>query len=170
MIAAPTTSDEKERIELLRTLELLDSAPEPEFDEVTRLTVGLLGVPIALVSLIDSDRQWFKSKVGLEAIETPRTASFCAHAIHGYMPFIVPDARLDQRFADNPLVTGSPQIRAYAGVPLRSLKGHALGTLCVIDLSPRKFTNDEISILVDLSEIVQREFRRRESAKYSLGN
>lgn len=164
MLVAPPTLDEFERVALLRTLELLDSAPEPEFDSLTRLTSRLLGVPIALISLVDSDRQWFKSKVGLEVAETPRAVAFCAHAIHGYVPFVVPDARLDQRFADNPLVTGGPQIRAYAGVPLRSADGHALGTLCAIDLSPRVFSNDDLSLLFDLAEIAQREILQRETA------
>lgn len=166
MLAATSPLDEKERIELLHALELLDSAPEPAFDEVTRLTVQLLRVPIALVSLIDSDRQWFKSKVGVAAVETPRTLAFCAHAIHGYVPFIVPDATLDQRFADNPLVTGNLKIRAYVGIPLRSANGLALGTLCAIDLAPRAFSNDEILVLVDLADIVQRELLRRETKMF----
>jgi GAF domain-containing protein len=125
MVIAPPTPDERQRLALLRALELLDSAPEPAFDTLTRLVSRLLQVPVALVSLVDENRQWFKSRVGLDALETPRDLAFCAHAIHHDAPFVVPDALLDHRFADNPLVTGAPHVRAYAGIPLRTTSANS---------------------------------------------
>ena len=129
MSAAPLPPDEAERLALLHALALLDSPPEPALDRITRLAARLLNVPIALVSLIDRDRQWFKSRVGLDATETPRDQAFCAHAILQTAPLVVGDATQDPRFLDNPLVTDAPGIRFYAGVPIRTSGGVALGTL-----------------------------------------
>ncbi|HSI51395.1 MAG TPA: diguanylate cyclase [Ideonella sp.] len=167
MLIAPPTTDETQRLALLRSLDLLDSAPEPAFDTLTRLVVQLLQVPVALISLVDEQRQWFKSRVGLEATETPRDIAFCAHAIHGDLPFVVPDARLDLRFADNPLVTTEPQVRAYAGITLRSSQGHALGTLCAIDHKPREFSPAELHLLTELAGNAQREIQHREAAVHA---
>lgn len=167
MSAAPLTHDEDARIGLLRALDLLDSPPEEAFDRLTRLASRLLGMPIALVSLVDRDRQWFKSRVGLPVAETPRDLSFCAHALHGRQPLIVPDARLDPRFQDNQLVVGPPGIRFYAGVPLASSDGVVLGTLCVIDVRPRTLASDELQTLQDLAAIAQREIAHREASRAS---
>lgn len=158
---------EQARVKLLHALNLLDSDPEPVFDHITRLLSRLLDVPIALVSLVDSDRQWFKSVVGLPVRETPREYAFCAHAILGRGAFVVEDAQRDARFADNPLVTGTPNIRFYAGVPLRTSEGHALGTLCAIDSRPRHLSPEQEQILSDLAELVNREIGLREAALLS---
>ena len=125
--------DEAFRLRTLTSLSILDTPAEERFDRLTRLAQRLFNVPIALVSLIDSNRQWFKSCQGLDVRETPRDVSFCAHAILGNDLLVVPDAAADARFADNPLVTGEPFIRFYAGCPLKAPNGSLLGTLCVID-------------------------------------
>ena len=117
----------------------------------------LFGVPIALVSLVDENRQWFKSCLGLSISETPRDISFCGHAILGDDVFIIPDTSVDERFADNPLVLNDPYIRFYAGCPLRAPNGHKLGTLCIIDRQPRSFGKDELEALADLAAMVERE-------------
>ena len=152
-----TPRDEQTRLETLRSLKLLDTAPEERFDRLTRLAKRMFGVPISLVSIVDSDRQWFKSKQGLDAEETPRDISFCGHAILGDEVFIVPDALTDERFVDNPLVTSDPNIRFYAGCPLKVMNGSTLGTLCVIDREPRKFTDEDMSLLRDLAAMAEQE-------------
>ena len=157
-------SDEAQRIATLHALRLLDSPREPVFDVITRMASRLLRTPIALISLVDTHRQWFKSNVGLDVAQTPREVSFCAHAIGASEPFVVPDASLDARFADNPLVTGPPGIRAYAGIPLTSTDGLALGTLCVIDHQPRSFTAAELDTLRDLVDLARHEILSREAA------
>jgi signal transduction histidine kinase len=155
MGAAPLPDDERKRLTALRDMEILDTAAEEAFDRFTRLAANLLGVPIALVSLIDEFRQWFKSRHGLEAEETPRDWAFCAHAILDDAILVVDDARLDPRFADNPLVTGAPDIRFYAGAPLRTRDNIKIGTLCVIDREPRDGLSPEHSaILADLADAV----------------
>ncbi|WP_170162304.1 diguanylate cyclase domain-containing protein [Caldimonas tepidiphila] len=161
---APLTADEDARIALLSAIGLLDSEPEAVFDRVTRLASRLFGTPIALISLIDEQRQWFKSRVGMEPSETPREGAFCAHAIHQQEPLVVPDARRDERFADSPLVSSAPHIRFYAGAPLRSLDGTALGTLCVKDRLPREFSAQDAELLRDLAAIVSQELVHRELA------
>lgn len=155
--------DEPQRLESLRQYAVLDTPAEAAFDDLTELAAHICEAPIALISLIDENRQWFKSKVGLEASETSRDVAFCAHAIHQPDLFIVPDATLDERFADNPLVTGEPRIRFYAGAPLLTPDGHALGTLCVIDYQPRELRPDQQRALRVLSRNVmgQLELRRR---------
>lgn len=149
--------DEEQRLDALRALSLLDSTPEECFDRPTRLARRLFAVPIALISLVDTDRQWFKAKVGLNASETHRDISFCGHAILGDRPLIVRDATQDEYFADNPLVTGEPGIRFYAGCPIRSPNGYKLGTLCVIDRRAREFTPEDEAALIDLAAMVERE-------------
>lgn len=148
--------DEQARLETLRSLNILDSQPEERFDRLTRMAKRIFGVPVALVSLVDKDRQWFKSCAGLDASETSRDISFCGHAINGRDVFIIPDALADQRFADNPLVVGDPNIRFYAGCPL-CLNGYRLGTLCLIDTVPRNFDKEDVDILRDLAFMVERE-------------
>jgi diguanylate cyclase (GGDEF)-like protein/PAS domain S-box-containing protein len=160
---APTPPYETERLEALRNLEILDTPAEVSLDRITRLVARVLDVPIALVSLVDEDRQWFKSRQGLDAPETPREMAFCAHAILQTTPLVVPDAAEDDRFRDNQLVTGAPHIRFYAGVPIRTSKGFAVGTLCAIDERPRQLTQEEIDTLRDLADIVSREVQLREN-------
>ncbi|MBL0930139.1 MAG: GAF domain-containing protein [Alphaproteobacteria bacterium] len=133
MIEPPTPDDEPRRLAALRRLNVLDTAPERVFDDLVLVAKALFGVPIALISLIDADRQWFKANIGLPASETPRNVSFCGHAIVRDDALVVPDATEDPRFHDNPLVTGGPNIRFYAGMPLRLPDGFTIGTLCVID-------------------------------------
>jgi len=147
--------EEGERLAALDRIGLCDTPAAESFDRVTRLAAKALDVPIALVSLVAETRQWFKAKVGLEVTETSRQVSFCSHAVVGRTPLIVPDALLDARFADNPLVTGEPRIRAYAGIPLNTTDGHAIGTLCVIDRRPRAWSAAEIATLTDHAAIIQ---------------
>lgn len=157
MLKPATPLDESTRMETLRSLKLLDTAPEERFDRLTRLAKRMFGVPISLVSIVDSDRQWFKSKQGLEAEQTPRDISFCGHAILGDEIFMVPNALEDERFADNPLVTNDPNIRFYAGCPLKVFNGSKLGTLCIIDREPREFNEEDLSVLKDLAVMAEQE-------------
>ena len=156
--------DEIARLNALRSLNILDTPSEERFDRLTRLTKRIFGVPIALVSLIDENRQWFKSSVGLKVNETPRDISFCGHAIHGDDVFIIPDATKDQRFADNPLVLNEPNIRFYAGYPLKSLDGSKLGTLCILDREPRSLSEEDLQTFKDLAAIVESELAAIELA------
>ncbi|WP_217424901.1 GGDEF domain-containing protein [Pandoraea soli] len=146
--------DETERLAALRRYEILDTPPEPAFDRIVRLASYLFGAPMSLVSLIDESRQWFKARQGIDTPQTPRSMAFCAHAILGDDVFVVTDARADRRFADNPLVTGEPNIRFYAGAPLRTPEGHRLGTLCVMDRRPRTLDDEKRALLADLSALV----------------
>lgn len=157
MQLAPRPADEATRIDTLRSLNILDTSPEERFDRLTRLAKRLFGVPIALVSLVDADRQWFKSCVGLAASETPRDISFCGHAIMDDDIFLVSDALLDERFHDNPLVIGDPNVRFYAGCPLKVPNGSRLGTLCVIDVKPREMSEDDRALLRDLARMAEQE-------------
>lgn len=151
-------ANEQQRIEKLHSLGILDTPAEERFDRFTRLAKRMFNVPIALVSLVDSDRQWFKSNFGLEdAKETPRDISFCGHAIHGDKAMVVSDASQDARFADNPLVEGDPNIRFYAGYPLKDIDGHAFGTLCIIDQEPKELSAEDIQALEDLGQLAERE-------------
>jgi diguanylate cyclase (GGDEF)-like protein len=156
MQAAPFPSSESSRIATLRLLNILDTEPEERFDRLTRMAKKLFSVPIAQVTLVDADRQWFKSSVGAAAHETPRGISFCAHAILGNGIMLVPDARDDERFFDNPLVVGDPNIRFYAGCPLK-VGEESLGTLCLIDDRPREFGEEEMQLLRDLAEMAEQE-------------
>lgn len=159
---APTPSNEQARLSALLEYRLLDTAPETDFDDITALASQLCGVPIALMVLLDEGRQWFKSRRGVEVSETPRDHAFCAHAVLGRDPLVVEDASTDPRFVGNPLVTGEPHIRFYAGVPLVNPAGHALGTLCVIDRQPRKIEAGQLRALQILARqvVAQMELRR----------
>lgn len=149
--------DERQRLNELRALAILDTPPEERFDRVTRMAKRLFGVPIALISLIDENRQWFKSCMGMDVSETDRRISFCAHALLNERTLIINDATKDERFFDNPLVTEDPHIRFYAGQPLRTLSGQGLGTLCIIDSAPRDFSDEDSAMLADLAGMVERE-------------
>ena len=154
MIEPALAPGETARIATLRGLGILDTPPEDRFDRLTRLAQKIFDVPIAMVSLIDVNRQWFKSCQGLNATETPRGISFCGHAILGTEVFVIEDAAADPRFADNPLVTGGPRIRFYAGAPLRLQDGHAVGSLCIIAPTPRQFSPRDRELLAELATSV----------------
>jgi len=132
-----STDDETERVAQLRAYGVLDTPNEPAFDRLVRQAARMFDAPIALISLVDEHRQWFKARIGLAAPELPRSISFCTHAIRGNGVMVVEDAAADDRFADNPLVTGAPNIRFYAGAPLRTPEGKRIGTICVIDTAAR---------------------------------
>jgi len=153
----PKPENEEARLATLRSLNILDSSPEERFDRLTRLAKRLFNVPIALVSLVDESRQWFKSSQGLSASETSREVSFCGHAILGDGVFLISDATQDERFHDNPLVTGEPKVRLYAGCPLVVGDGHRLGTLCIVDRQPRKLDDEELELLQDLARMAEQE-------------
>ncbi|MBT8128236.1 MAG: sensor domain-containing diguanylate cyclase [Gammaproteobacteria bacterium] len=157
-------ANEANRLKTLESLDVLDTEAEERFDRVTRMSKRLFGVPIALVSLVDANRQWFKSCVGLSASETPRDISFCGHAILGDDIFIIPDAADDERFVDNPLVVDDPHIRFYAGCPLSSNNGSKLGTLCIIDRKPRSLSEEDLATLKDLAMMVERELEAAQLA------
>lgn len=154
-------NDEPGRIAALRRYRILDTPSEGAFDKVTSLVRALFGVPMSAVSLIDTDRQWFKSLDGLDATETPRSVAFCDHAIRQDEPLIITDALDDPRFRDNPLVTGDPGIRSYAGVPLRTPDGYNIGSLCAIDTRARDFAPEQIEILKSLAPIVVEQMELR---------
>lgn len=150
--------NEAARLAALSECNILDTPVEKAFDDITHLAAYICGTPIALISLLDAERQWFKSKVGLDVAQTPRDIAFCAYAIKPNDILIVPDALADSRFANNPLVTSDPYIRFYAGVPLVTPEGHILGTLCVIDYVPRELTPKQIEALLTLGHQLARKF------------
>jgi anti-sigma regulatory factor (Ser/Thr protein kinase) len=153
--------NEKARVQALRRYKILDTDPENAFDDLTILASHICQTPVALISLIDSDRQWFKSKHGISVSETPREVSFCAVAIQQPDLFVVPDASKDPRFSSNPFVVSDPKIRFYAGAPFTSSDGHPLGTLCVVDVVPRALTPNQEAALLSLSRQVQAQFELR---------
>lgn len=153
--------DEKARIEALRRYRILDTAPEQRFDDLALLASQICGAPMALISLVDADRQWFKARVGVSIPETSRDVSFCAHAMHHTETFLVPDAQGDERFRDNPMVTGEPHIRFYAGAALVSPDGQPLGSLCVIDRVPRTLTTEQEAALQALRRQVEAQLELR---------
>lgn len=161
MITAPLPLDEDLRLQALRRLDILDSEPEEAFDRISRLAARAFGVPIVLVSLVDEDRQWFKSHHGLAACETPRSMSFCAHAVLSKRMLVVEDTFDDERFLDNPLVLGAPYIRFYAGAPLRLADGQVIGTLCLIDTRARSFESDDAQALAEYAQLIEREIEVR---------
>lgn len=168
MIAPEIPANEAARLAFLQSLEILDTVPEEPFERLVRLAKYTLDVPIALVSLVDADRQWFKARIGLGASETPRSISFCGHALKQRGVFYIPDTLADLRFADNPLVTGLPHIRFYAGAPLVMEGGLALGTLCIIDTRPRALDVAQLRVLRDLADCVQGELELRHNRRIEL--
>jgi GAF domain-containing protein len=162
-MSAASPNNEKKRLKVLWQYDVLDTVPEALFDDLTELAAGICEAPIALISLVDEKRQWFKSKFGTTVSETSRDISFCSHAIQQPDLFIVPDATKDDRFANNPLVTSDPKIRFYAGAPLITPDGYAIGTLCVIDKAPRELRPEQKQALRILARhiVTQLELRRR---------
>ncbi|MDB5689554.1 MAG: sensor diguanylate cyclase [Sphingomonas bacterium] len=156
--------DEGGRLAALARLEVLDTAPEQPFDKIVGLVRTVLSVPMAMVTLVDRDRQWFKARQGLDAPETERSISFCTHTIRQQEPLVVGDAREDPRFAGSPLVTGDPFIRAYAGAPLRTPDGYNVGALCAIDTQPRNFSGADLAILTSFATLVVDELELRQIA------
>lgn len=161
MRSARIPDNEAQRLDRLHRYQILDTPPEKAFDRITRIVAETIGVPIALVSLIDHDRQWFKSKYGLDASETPRDLAFCAHAILNNEVFVVRDAFEDERFHDNPLVTEAPNVRFYAGAPLITSDGLKIGTLCAIDHVPHDLKHEHSQLLEDLASLVIDELELR---------
>ena len=164
MLKPEVPANEAERLDELHSLGLLDSVPEERFDRITRLAQRLFSVPTALITLVDEDRQWFMSRVGLEPTETPRDVSFCGHAILGDEIMMVTDATKDERFCDNPLVRDSPEIRFYAGCPIVGPGGSKLGTLCLIGRDPRELSQEELELLRDLADMVEHEIATNKMA------
>ena len=165
MPAAPIPANDDERLAALRELLILDTPPEQRFDRLVQFAADEFDVPIALLTFVDRERQWFKSRIGLDACETDRDASICAHAIDSDDTLLIVDALSDPRFADNPMVIGAPFIRFYVGAPLQIEPGLRVGTLCLIDTQPRGFDAVDMSILGTLRDLVQEELRRPAEAR-----
>ena len=168
-MGAPPQQEERARLEALRELHILDTEPEEAYDEIARLASYVCHTPTALITFVDSGRQWFKSRVGFAPRETPREVSFCAHAILQPGPLVVTDALDDDRFRDNPLVLEDPYIRFYAGFPLTSAEGHRLGTLCVIDSAKRILFPDQEAALRGLSNVLMALLDARRTVRYLEG-
>lgn len=163
MMKAPKPGNEVERLQALRALLLLDTPPEERFDRVAEFAASEFNVPMAMVTLVDENRLWFKARVGLTLCESDRDISFCGHAIMTPATMVVPDARRDPRFADNPLVTGEPHVCFYAGAPLNLPTGEIVGTLCIMDTQPRQMDRTDLAILGALRALVLEELQRRET-------
>ena len=171
MITPKIPVNEQERLQALNEYDILDTIPEKDFDHLTKIASQICNTPISLITIIDSSRQWFKSNYGIDVRETGREYSFCAHAINTPQKImVVPDTRLDERFADNPFVTGAPNAIFYAGVPLVTEDGYALGTLCIIDNKPRILSEEQFEALRALSEQVMRllELRKKNKELYEI--
>ena len=151
MQPAPIPKNEEGRLLSLHTLGLLDTKPEERFDRITRTATTVFNVPISTLTLVDAKREWFKSVCGLDQKEGDRAISFCGHTLLANDVFVIPDTKLDERFADNPMVTGKPYIRFYAGVPIMSADGQRIGVFCIKDTKPRKFSKDDEDVLKGLT-------------------
>lgn len=163
MLKAPIPPNEAQRMKTLREYNVLDTPPEAVYDDIAHVCAGVCDTPIALITLVDGRRNWFKARVGVddELTESPRDISFCGHAILREEIFEVTDAVLDERFTDNPLVAEAPHIRYYAGAPLITPDGYKLGTICAIDIRPRRLTEAQRDTLAALSRLVMRQLDRR---------
>ena len=166
MLKAPIPPDEPQRMKTLREYDVLDTPPEAVYDDIAHVCAGVCDTPIALITLVDGTRNWFKARVGVEEelTESPRDISFCGHAILRKDIFEVTDASVDERFADNPLVAAQPKIRFYAGAPLITPDGYKLGTICAIDVRPRRLSESQRETLEALSRLVMRQLDRRRRA------
>ncbi|GGI21648.1 GAF domain-containing protein [Oxalicibacterium faecigallinarum] len=162
MIKAPIPPNEEDRLHALRQLLILDTPPEERFDRIVQFAAQEFDVPITLISLIDAERQWFKARVGLDVCETNREISFCGHAIMENDIMVINDATKDERFHDNPVVTGAPHVRFYAGAPLQLPAGQNIGTLCLIDSVPRDMDSVALAILGSLRDLVVEELVNRD--------
>jgi CheY-like chemotaxis protein len=167
-VRAPLPPDEEQRLATLHRLGILDTPEEQRFDRLTRLAAGILRAPVALVSLVDRDRQWFKSAHGVEVRQTPRESSFCAHAVAARELLVVPDVLADNRFADNPQVSGSTRVRFYAGCPL-FVGQSCIGTLCVLDVRPRQLSLEQVGLLKDVASLVEHELLQSGAPHLSAG-
>ncbi|MEO6923739.1 MAG: GAF domain-containing protein, partial [Bryocella sp.] len=165
MVADSKLTDEPARVAALHRYEVLDTQPEESFNRITKLVKMVLGVPVAIVSLIDSDRQWTKACIGLPDGNIERGLSFCTHTIQTHEPMNIPDALLDARFRDNPIVTGPPYIRSYLGAPLQTPDGYNVGALCAIDHEPRNFTAEQTRVLASFASLVVDELELRRIAQ-----
>lgn len=163
MLKPPIPPDEPQRMQTLREYNVLDTPPEAVYDDIAHVCAGVCDTPIALITLVDGTRNWFKARVGVddELTESPRDISFCGHAILRKEIFEVTDASIDERFADNPLVAAEPKIRYYAGAPLITPDGYKLGTICAIDVRPRRLSDAQRETLEALSRLVMRQLDRR---------
>ncbi|RYF25440.1 MAG: GAF domain-containing protein [Comamonadaceae bacterium] len=164
MQTPPTPADEDDRLHALRELLILDTPPEERFDRIVAFAAQEFDMPMAFVTLVDAERQWFKARVGSDTVETARDVSFCAHAILQDEPLVIENALQDDRFHDNPLVTGDPHIRFYAGAPLALPGGQSVGTLCIIDRQPRALDRVELAILKSLRDLAVEELVRQDKA------
>jgi GAF domain-containing protein len=160
-----TSQNEEQRLAILHDLKILDTPPEERFDRITRLAASIFNAPMALISLVDRERQWFKSTYGLDASETSRETSFCSHAVASQEVLVVPDTFQDTRFSDNPLVTEAPRIRFYAGCPLILDDGACVGSLCVIDTRPRSLEGSDLARLRDLADLAVQEIDEKNLVK-----
>ena len=160
MLAAPIPANDAERLAALHRLLILDTPPQQRFDKVVQFAAAEFDMPIATISLVDQNRQWFMARVGMPVCETARDISFCGHAIAGSDVLLIPDALADARFADNPLVGGPPHVRFYAGAPLTLPCGNTVGTLCVMDSRPRQFGPVDLAILRTLRDLLVQELGR----------
>ena len=167
MLKAPIPPDEEQRMKTLREYQVLDTPPEAVYDDIAHVCAGVCDTPIALIALIDGTRNWFKARIGVddELTESPRDISFCGHAILREEIFEVTDAVIDERFADNPLVAEAPHIRYYAGAPLITPDGFKLGTICAIDVRPRRLSEAQRDTLAALSRLVMRQLDRRRQSR-----
>lgn len=157
MKPAPIPTDESDRLSDLKALNVLDTPREPRFDRITELVADIFDVPMVFLTLVDGDRQWYKSTYGIDVKATPRDVGFCAHAMLEPEPMVVPNATKDARFADNPFVTGEFHLRFYAGVPLHGPRGKGIGALALVDTAPREFSSKQVGQLEKFAAIVQSE-------------
>ncbi len=166
MLPAPIPPNEKERLAAVLELKILNTKREERFDRITKMVLERFNVPISTISILDADREWYKSCQGLDAKEGPRSTSFCGHIISQNYIFVIEDTLLDPRFADNPQVTGKPYVRFYAGMALRNKKNDlTVGVLCLKDTKPRKFSKQDILDLKKLAELAEEELNKPQASK-----